>query len=112
MRTLEISEETYEKIKDQLKNKEYIEINSLEEMIGEKFYFRTVTYHMVGEVVKIIGSFLQLKESSWVADSGRFMQTIKDGVLDEVEPVGVSYVNIEATTDFFPWKHDLPKEQK
>lgn len=110
-RTLEISEETYEKIKDQLKENEAKEIDSFEDMIGEKFFFRTVTYHLVGKVVKKVGNFFELEGASWVANSGRFMQAIKDGSLDEVEPVGKAYVNIESTCDFFPWRHELPKEQ-
>ncbi len=111
-RTLEISEETFEKIKDQLKETELKEINSFEDMIGENFFFRTVTYHLVGRIVKKIGSFFELEDASWVANSGRFMQAIKDGTLDEVEPVGSAYINIESTCDFFPWKHSLPTEQK
>ena len=113
MKTLEISDETYEKIKDQLNKDEVLDINQLQDLIGKKFFFRTVTYHLVGEVVKSISSsILELKNASWVADSGRFMQAIRDGVLSEVEPVGIAYLNINSVTDFFPWRHQLPKDQK
>jgi len=111
-RTIEISEETYEKLKDQLTQEEMKPINDFEDMIGQKYFFRTVTYHLVGRVTKKIGQFFQLEGCSWVADSGRFMNAIKNGVLDEVEPLGVGFVNIETLTDFFPWNHDLPTEQK
>ena len=111
-RTLEISDETYEKIKQQLNEDEKIELNVYEDMIGKKFFIRTVTYHMVGKVVKIVGKFLQLEQASWVADSGRFMQAIKNGTLNEVEPVGTAFVNLDAVTDFFPIKWDLPEGQK
>ena len=112
MKTLEVSQETYEKIKDQL-NEEDCEINSYEDLIGKKFLFRAVTYHNVGRVKKIIaGKFALLEDASWVADSGRFMTAIKDGKLDEVEPVGSAFINLDAVVDFFPWKHVLPKEQK
>ena len=40
------------------------------------------------------------------------MNAIKDGTLDEVEPVGDAFVNLDAVTDFFPWKHTLPNDQK
>ena len=83
-----------------------------EELVGGKFFFRTVTYHTVGEVVKIVGRFVQLKDASWVADSGRFMNAIKDGTLDEVEPVGKAFVNLDTVVDIFPWTHTLPTEQK
>ena len=100
------------KIKDQLSEDEVTEVDDLEDFVGKKLFIRTVTYHLVGEVVKKIANFLQLKNASWVADSGRFMQAIKDGTLDEVEPVGEAWVNLNAITDMFPWKHKLPTEQK
>ena len=111
-KTLEISDETYERIKDQLLAGEEKEVNTYEDLIGAKWYFRTVTYHSVGEVKKIVGRFAYMKNASWVADSGRFMQAIKNGTLDEVEPVGDAFVNLDTVVDFFPWKHQLPKGQK
>ena len=111
-KNIEVSDETFEKIKDQLNSEETKEIINYGDMIGEKYFFRTVTYHIVGRVKKQVGTFLQLEHTSWVADSGRFMQAIKDGSLDEVEPVGVAYVNIEGIVDMFPWKHPLPTKQK
>lgn len=80
--------------------------------IGKAYFFRTVTYHTIGKVVKVNGNFIQLENASWIADSGRFMQAIKDGVLNEVEPVGESNINLDTVVDFFPWKHALPTVQK
>ena len=111
-KTIEISVETWEKIKDQVKEDEVKEIGSFDDMVGEKFFFRTVTYHQVGRVKKVIGKLLELEDASWVADSGRFTQAIKEGTLDEVEPVGKCYLNIDALIDVFPWVHNLPKDQK
>lgn len=109
---IEISDETFEKIKEQLGESDYKDITSLQDMIGEKFFFRTVTYHLTGRVKKVIGSILELEHAAWIADSGRFMQAIKDGVLNEVEPVGRAFININSLVDFFPWKHSLPDKQK
>jgi hypothetical protein len=111
-RTIEISEETYKLIKDQLQEDEKIDISSLNDLVGKKWFFRTVTYHMVGKVEKLIGKIVQLSDASWVADSGRFMNAIKEGKLSEVELVGDCFVNLDTVTDFFPWTHALPKEQK
>ena len=111
-KTIEISEETFEKLKDQLLADGGREINNYEDLVGGKFYFRTVTYHSVGEVKKIVGRFVFLKTASWVADSGRFMNAIKDGELAEVEPVGDAFLNLDTVVDFFPWKHTLPTKQK
>lgn len=110
-RTLEISEETYQKIKKQLNEGDYKDITELKDMIGEQFFFRTVTYHMTGRVKKVIGNIVELENAAWIADSGRFMNAIKEGKLNEVEPVGRAFLNIQTVVDFFPWKHRLPEVQ-
>lgn len=110
-RTIEVSDEIYEKIKQQLGCDSFKDLTSLEDMVGEKYFFRTVTYHMTGRVKKIIGSILELENAAWIADSGRFMDAIKQGKLNEVEPVGRAYININTVVDFFPWKHALPEKQ-
>lgn len=112
MREIQVSDETWEKIKDQLTEDESVELNTFDDLIGKKFFIRTVTYHMVGRVKKRIGKFLMLEQASWVADSGRFMQALQCGTLDEVEPTGVMYVNTDSFVDFYPWKHPLPDKQK
>lgn len=116
-RTIEISDETYLKIKDQL-GEEDLELESWEDFIGRKWFVRTVTYHTVGRLVKRIpgvggnGDLLQFEQASWVADSGRFMDAIKKGTLSEVEPTGTCFVHAAAIVDIFPWNHPLPTEQK
>ena len=112
---IEISDETWGKIKDLVIEDGVVDLENLEDLddlTGQKWFIRTVTYHLVGRATKRIGNFLQLEDASWIPDSGRFMQTIKNGVLDEVEPVGTALVNLNAVTDMFPWKHNLPKEQE
>lgn len=111
-KTLEISDETYEKIKDQLLAGEEKEVITYEDLVGGKFFFRTVTYHMTGQVEKIVGRFLHLKDAAWIADSGRFNEAIKNGTLSEVEPVGRAFINLDTVVDFFPWKHKLPTDVK
>lgn len=81
--------------------------------VGEKWFFRTVTFHLVGEVAEICdGGFLRLKDAAWVADTERFTQAISKGALREVEPVGCAVVNIGSVTDALPWVHKLPLAQK
>lgn len=111
-RTLEISDETYEKIKQQLTADELVDISTLDDLVGQKLFIRTVTYHMTGEVVKRMGAFIQLKDAAWIADSGRFNEAIKNGTLSEVEPVGTAWINLSSVVDFFPWKHKLPTSVK
>lgn len=112
MKTIQISDECFEKLKDQLTSEEQIDISKLDEMIGKSYFFRTVTYHMTGKVKRIVGSFVVLTDAAWIADSGRFMDCIKSGKLNEVEPVGNAYLNLSTVVDFFDWKHELPKTQK
>ena len=112
MPQIEISEETLEKIKEQLGSDfNPVEINSLDDMIGQKWFFRTVTYHLVGKITKRIGNFFQLEEASWIADSGRFMDFLKTGKPNEVEPVGKVLINMNTIVDAYPWTNKLPKEQ-
>lgn len=112
MKTINISEETYNQIKDQLTADELVDISSLDDLVGQKLFIRTVTYHCTGKVVKRMGAFIELEDGAWIADSGRFSNAIKNGELDEVEPVGTMWVNLSSVVDFFPWKHGLPKTQK
>lgn len=114
-KTIEVSEETWSKIKNIVEEEggSWADgVEKLDDFIGKKLFIRTVTYHLTGEVDKRIGNFIHLKKAAWIADSGRFMQAIKDGVLNEVEPVGEAWVNLNSITDMFPWKHKLPTEQK
>jgi hypothetical protein len=98
VKTIQVSEETYEAIREKLQEEERVDVSSVEDMVGQCFFFRTVTYHLLGRVVGCMGTFLQLEDASWISDSGRFMQAIKEGTLSEIEPVGT--------------RHDLPGEQK
>lgn len=111
-KTITVSDDTYDLIKDQLTQNERVDLSRIEDLVGKKWFFRTVTYHLVGKVIKTFGNFLHLEDASWIADSGRFMQFIKDGTLNEVEPVGECFINLDSVTDFFPWRHKLPKDQK
>lgn len=111
-KTITVSEETYEAIKHQLSQEESLDVSQLEDFIGKKFFIRTVTYHLVGKIENIVGEFFVLSTASWIGDSGRFMNAIKEGELQEVEPVGPALVNYKSITDMFPWKHKLPTKQK
>ena len=112
MKTLnvQISEEAETDLREQLCDGP--EISGGNPLVGGKWFIRTVTFHLVGRVVRCAGQFIVLKDASWVADSGRFMDAIKVGTLSEVEPVGDAIVNVASIVDAFPWAHDLPSKQK
>lgn len=86
-------------------------------IIGKSFFFRTVTFHLIGRVVRRAPefgkSFVELSYASWVADSGRFSTAIEEGTLSEVEPIKHScYVNLETCTDIIEWVHTLPVDKQ
>jgi hypothetical protein len=70
-----------------------------------------VTYFTVGQLERIEGDFLVFSQASWVADTGRFTETLKTGKLNEVEITGECYVNIASIVDAYPWEHPLPTKQ-
>lgn len=113
-RTITISDETFELIKDQLEEDEQVDVSSLEDFVGQKLLIRTVTYHMVGEVEKVVGKFFQMKNASWVADSGEFHDALKDGFGSsaEIEPTTQAWLNTDSIVDMFLWKHKLPTKQQ
>jgi len=103
-----------EKLLEQLLNEKGATSNgdALPFVIGKAYFFRTVTYHMVGRIERVSGNFLVLSDASWVADSGRFSNAIAKGELDEVEHVGDAIVSLTAIVDAFPWLHKIPQLTK
>lgn len=85
--------------------------------VGDKLLIRTCTHYYLGRVEEITGDFLKLVEASWVQDTGRFYDVLKDGIVEsrhsEIEPCPeYIFVNTTAIVDASPWRHELPKEQK
>ena len=83
--------------------------------VGKNYFIRTVTHHLTGTLIAVTAKELWLKDAAWIADDGRFMQAIKDGVLNEIEPFpdGAEIpVGRGALIDAVEWKHALPRVQK
>ena len=115
MPTIEVSEETLGKLKEQFAGEFIdIDINSLEDMKDQKWFFRTVTVYLLGRVKKQVGKFIVLEDASWIADTKRFSNFIKDGISEdvEVEPVGRVMLNIDSVVDAYQWQHQLPTKQQ
>lgn len=56
-------------------------------VVGQKYFIRTVTMHLTGELVSVSGQELVLKDAAWIADSGRFNEALTDiSKCKEVEP--------------------------
>ena len=115
MPTIEISDETLDKMKEQFAGEfTNIDINSLEDMKDQNWFFRTITVYLVGKVKKQVGKFLVLEDASWIADTKGFSNFIKNGISDDVElePVGECLLNIDSVVDAYRWKHKLPTKQQ
>ena len=82
-------------------------------IIGKCYLIRTVTHIDIGVVEAVGDKELVLSSASWIADTGRFHQCVKDGILDEVEPyVNDVILGRGAIIDATEWTHDIPKGQK
>ena len=103
MKTVQVTDDLYNEIKDRLPT------SSMVEFIGKKLFIRTVTYHLIGEVVAFVDGFLQLESASCVFDSGDFKTALGKGLLTNAEFIGTVWVNTASITDMFPWNHGLPK---
>jgi len=81
--------------------------------IGGKYFFRTVTHAHTGQVKAVKGNFLVLENATWIADTGRFANALKDEVFDEVEPFTSDCIlNMETIIDATELHGELPKYQK
>ena len=82
-------------------------------VIGANYLIRTVTMTDVGRLLYIDENELILGDASWVADSGRFNDALKKGILNEVEPFeGEAIIGRGSICDAVIWNHPLPKVQK
>lgn len=86
-------------------------------VIGEQVLIRTVTFSATGRVDRIsnVGPtyFLHLSDAAWIADVGRFMDTLKTGQANEIEPAASGMrVSVASIVDVMPWDHPLPRKQK
>jgi len=81
--------------------------------IGRAYLFRTVTHIEVGRVTAVNGVFITLGDASWIADTGRYHDCLKNGTFSEVEPYPVSTtINSSSLINYAPWPHELPRKQK
>lgn len=81
--------------------------------VGENYLIRTVTMIQIGKLESIGDKELVLSNASWIADTDRFHNALKDGKLREVEPfIDNVIVGRGAIVDATIWRHELPREQK
>ena len=69
-KTIEVSEETYEKIKDQLSEEEVLEVENLNDLPGKKMLFQCARYIYYGKVKNINSTYIELEKAGIVYETG------------------------------------------
>jgi hypothetical protein len=83
--------------------------------IGANYFIRTVTHYYTGRLVAVYDQELVLEDVCWVADTGRFTDSMIDfDKLNEVEPFPRGHVLVGrgAVCDAHITKQELPEIQK
>jgi hypothetical protein len=81
--------------------------------VGKSYLIRSVTMYYTGRLMRITDTDLVLEDAAWIADTGRFHDALRKGVLNEVEPFMRPVIVPRACiVDATEWCHALPREQK
>lgn len=85
-------------------------------VVGKNYFIRTVTHHFVGTLLKVTAAELVLNNCSWIADDGRFSDSVNLGKeFNEIEPYDKDsdvIIGRGALIDAHAYKFDLPTKQK
>lgn len=82
-------------------------------IVGKSYFIRTVTMNHIGILKDVSEKELIFEKVSWIADTGRFHDFIKNGELNEVEPfVSDVLINRDCIIDACEWLHAVPTVQK
>jgi hypothetical protein len=82
-------------------------------VVGRAYLVRTVTHYYTGRLVAVNDAELLLEDAAWIADTGRYADSLASGSLGEVEPMqGNLILSRGAIVDAVEWKHALPRDQK
>jgi len=108
----QIKEQAIKKVKDaqtgeSIKRHPYV--------IGKKYFFRSVTHHIVGELIDVTEHELVFRGASWIADDGRFHEMFLTGSFNEIEPFPTDLsviVGRGSLIDCVEWTHALPTQAK
>ena len=80
--------------------------------VGNKYFIRTVTHYILGELAEITDETFVMARACWIADTGRFADFLKTGTPSEAEPFGGNaHVMRHSIVDVADWAHALVEEQ-
>lgn len=82
-------------------------------VIGQNTFIRTVTLYYTGRVKEVNSGWVTLENASWIADTGRFHDFLKDGKCNEYESfIDDVSIPIGSIIDVTKWNHSLFYGQK
>ena len=83
--------------------------------VGKNVIVRTVTMIYTGKLVEVTNSDFILKECSWIPETGRYMDFVANGTVNECEPYPDDlevFINRGALLDMCELRKSLPRKQK
>ena len=85
-------------------------------VVGKNVFISTVTKYYTGHVEEVLpdGDMI-LSHAAWIADTGRFANSMKSGDFSEVEPYPddmIVRICMGSIVDAVCWPHPLPRVQK
>ena len=83
MPTVEMSDETWDKIKSQVQDEECaVEVNGMDDLVGKKWAFQCARYIYFGKVKSVNSTFIELDEAQVVFDTGEYSNTAPNDAQD------------------------------
>ena len=81
--------------------------------VGDNLFIRTVTLYYIGKVKEILGSWIVLEDATWVADTGRFHDFLKEYKCNEYEGfINDVKIPMDSIIDVTAWNGPLFRGQK
>ena len=84
-------------------------------IIGSNYLIRTVTMIYTGKLEAVYEQELVISSASWIAETKRWAESVKEGQFEEVEPYPDNCkvtIGRGSILDATPVKWSLPREQK
>ena len=72
MRTIKISDKTFEEIKDQIGEDKIKELENLDDLVGETYLFQCARYIYHGKVKKVTADCIELENAGVVFETGGY----------------------------------------
>ena len=82
--------------------------------IGKQYFIRTVTHYFTGKLEAVYPQEFVFSSVSWIADTGRYSDALKDHSFNEVEPYpdGDVIIGRGSLIDMCEFTGTLPRSKK